>query len=100
MGILLPRSSPPFIKLNYNLILNRKIDLPAENLLSCDTYGIGKPARESYVPVLEKLSKTAKEEHIWFAAAHMWDVSAAKRSGYVFSSPFPIYTLSGIGNVV
>ncbi|TVY58692.1 hypothetical protein LSUE1_G008735, partial [Lachnellula suecica] len=33
------------------------IHSPEENLLSCDTYGIGKPAKESYIPVIEKLRK-------------------------------------------
>lgn len=57
------------------------LDWPAENLMSCDTRGVGKPAPEAYRPVLEKLS--AGQTHPpWFAAAHMWDVSAAKRSGF------------------
>lgn len=55
------------------------IELPAENFMTCDTLGIGKPAAESYQPLL----KDFEGEEAWFAAAHMWDVSAAKRTGYV-----------------
>ena len=55
------------------------VALPSENLLSCDTDGIGKPALESYIPLFKKLK--ADGEHVWFAAGHQWDVSAAKRVG-------------------
>jgi 2-haloacid dehalogenase len=57
------------------------IDMPEENFMTCDTLGVGKPAPESYQPLLEAF----KGEEAWFAAAHMWDVSAAKRSGYVYA---------------
>lgn len=60
------------------------VDMPAHNLLSCDTSAIGKPDPEAYKPLLEKLKKEGGQP--WFAAAHMWDVSAAKRTGYVSSS--------------
>ena len=53
------------------------IELPEENFMTCDTLGIGKPAPESYQPLL----KDFEGEEAWFAAAHMWDVSAAKRTG-------------------
>lgn len=59
------------------------IDLPAENLLSCDSSGIGKPAPEAYRPLLKQLS--ADGSRPWFAAAHMWDASAAKRTGCVMA---------------
>ncbi len=55
------------------------IDMPAENFLSCDSLGIGKPASESYQPLLKQFGA----DESWFAAAHMWDVSAAKSTGYV-----------------
>ncbi|KZF25801.1 HAD-like protein [Xylona heveae TC161] len=55
------------------------VDLPSENLLSCDTRGVGKPSPEAYRPLLEQLQKHGQP---WFAAAHMWDVSAARRTGF------------------
>ncbi|TVY31343.1 hypothetical protein LSUB1_G008480 [Lachnellula subtilissima] len=33
------------------------IEMPVRNLLSCDMYGVGKPDKESYTPVLELLKK-------------------------------------------
>ena len=42
---------------------------------------MAKPAPAAYEPLLEKIQKNGDEA--WFAAAHMWDVSAAKRTGYV-----------------
>lgn len=54
------------------------IDMPAENFLSCDSLGIGKPAPESYQPLLKQFGA----DESWFAAAHMWDVSAAKSTGF------------------
>lgn len=59
------------------------IDMPSENLLSCDTSAIGKPDPEAYKPLLKRLKATGAQP--WFAAAHMWDVSAAKRTGYASS---------------
>lgn len=53
------------------------IEMPEENLLSCDTLRVGKPAPESYLPLLKRL----EGDEVWFAAAHMWDVSAAKHVG-------------------
>jgi len=61
------------------------IEMPAENLLSCDTLGVGKPASEAYRPLLEQfgVEKSGGVGHsVWFGAAHMWDVSAAKRTGF------------------
>lgn len=58
---------------------NGGVDFPSENLVSCDTVGIGKPAPESYQYVLDKFGKGNLEA--WFAAGHMWDVSAARRFG-------------------
>lgn len=60
------------------------IDMPLENFASCDSLGVGKPAPESYRPLLERFAG----EEAWFAAAHMWDVSAAKSTGYVIYKPF------------
>lgn len=58
------------------------IDMPAENLLSCDTSALGKPDPEAYRPLLKKLS-SSRNQKPWFAAGHMWDVSAARRTGCV-----------------
>jgi 2-haloacid dehalogenase len=57
------------------------IDLPADNFVSCDTIGKGKPAPECYKFIMDKFPKENLEA--WFAAAHMWDSSAARRNGYV-----------------
>ncbi|KAJ4404682.1 hypothetical protein N0V82_010459 [Gnomoniopsis sp. IMI 355080] len=56
------------------------VEMPAENLLSCDTQGVAKPVPSAYVPLLEKLTKDGKKP--WFAAAHMWDVSTARTVGF------------------
>lgn len=53
------------------------IDMP--NLFSCDESKIGKPDPKAYMPLYEKLSK---EGQAWFAAAHQWDVTAAKAIGF------------------
>lgn len=45
------------------------VELPKENLLSCDEGGVGKPALEAYVPLLERLRKDGGTP--WFAAAHV-----------------------------
>lgn len=58
------------------------VDMPAENLLSCDTVGVAKPVPEAYRPLLERLSRDGRRP--WFAAAHMWDVSTARTVGYGF----------------
>lgn len=61
--------------------VNGGVDMPSENLLSCDTSALGKPDPEAYRPLLKQLSGSDKQTP-WFAAGHMWDVSAAKRTGY------------------
>ncbi|KPI36674.1 uncharacterized protein AB675_10057 [Cyphellophora attinorum] len=60
------------------------VSLPVEQFRSCDSAGVGKPHSESYKPLLEELRADAGGEEVetWFAAAHQWDVSAAKRSGF------------------
>lgn len=60
---------------------NAGVEMPSENLLSCDTAGVGKPDPGAYRPLLERL-RTEGGEKPWFAAAHMWDVSAARRTGF------------------
>lgn len=54
------------------------IDMPEENFKSCDSIGIGKPSPEAYKSMLDQFAG----EEAWFAAAHMWDVSAARENGY------------------
>ncbi|KAJ0417812.1 HAD-like domain-containing protein [Aspergillus carlsbadensis] len=56
------------------------VEMPRENLLSCDLYGVGKPDPLAYAPLLEQLSQGGAKP--WFAAAHCWDVSAAQRKGF------------------
>ncbi|OQE31351.1 hypothetical protein PENSTE_c001G01049 [Penicillium steckii] len=58
------------------------IEMPAENLLSCDNTGVGKPDLQAYRPLLEKLMSENDGKKPWFAAAHMWDVSAARLTGF------------------
>ncbi|EXK80517.1 hypothetical protein FOQG_14952 [Fusarium oxysporum f. sp. raphani 54005] len=58
--------------------LNNGIDMPLENFISCDDTGLGKPALDAYKPLLDQLGSDEK----WFAAAHMWDASSAKKAGY------------------
>jgi 2-haloacid dehalogenase len=55
------------------------VEMPAENIISCDTSGVAKPALTAYRPAIERFGK---EDEKWFAAAHMWDVSAAKKVGF------------------
>ncbi|KAJ5666665.1 hypothetical protein N7462_011074 [Penicillium macrosclerotiorum] len=58
------------------------IEMPAENLLSCDSAGVGKPDLAAYKPLLDKLTSENGGKKPWFAAAHMWDVSAARTAGF------------------
>ncbi|KAK2764136.1 2-haloalkanoic acid dehalogenase [Colletotrichum kahawae] len=55
------------------------VEMPVENLLSCDSSGLAKPTPEAYAPILKKLSENGKP---WFAAAHLWDASTAKTVGF------------------
>lgn len=55
------------------------VELPSANFVSCDVIGIGKPAPESYKYILDRFNKENLDA--WFAAAHMWDAAAARRSG-------------------
>lgn len=55
------------------------VDMPAENFISCDTKGLAKPALAAYKPAWDHFSP---EDDKWFAAAHMWDVSAATKIGF------------------
>jgi 2-haloacid dehalogenase len=55
------------------------IEFPRENFITCDTSGVAKPVIASYKPALEMF---ADGDQKWFAAAHMWDVSAAVKAGF------------------
>lgn len=55
------------------------VDMPLENFISCDSQGVAKPALAAYRPTLARFSP---EDTKWFAAAHMWDVSAAVKVGF------------------
>lgn len=63
----------------HRYFIQAGIDLSSENLIACDSTSIGKPAIAAYKPVLAKLSASGCRP--WFAAAHAWDVSAARRQG-------------------
>ncbi|KAF4615868.1 hypothetical protein G7Y89_g15247 [Cudoniella acicularis] len=51
----------------------------SERYKPCDSTGLAKPALGAYLPALAKF---AKDDEKWFAAAHMWDVSAAVKVGF------------------
>lgn len=55
------------------------VEMPLENFISCDSTGLAKPALEAYKPAFAKFTA---EDDKWFAAAHMWDVSAAMKVGF------------------
>ncbi|CAG9945168.1 unnamed protein product [Clonostachys rosea f. rosea IK726] len=54
------------------------IHMPKENFISCDAIKIGKPDPKVYKLMLDRLGNDEK----WFAAAHNWDVTAAKLAGF------------------
>lgn len=57
------------------------LDMPMENFVSSDSSAAAKPALEAYRPILKQLTAGKEEGTPWFAAAHMWDVSAAVAAG-------------------
>ena len=59
---------------------NSNLTMPDENIVSCDSLGIGKPTPEVYTYMLDKLPNKGKDA--WFGAAHMWDCCAAKKAGF------------------
>lgn len=58
-----------------------EIDIEARNVVTCDELGVGKPERKAYERLKEKIGGEDGAE-LWYAAAHAWDVSAARRSGF------------------
>ncbi|PLB47606.1 HAD-like protein [Aspergillus steynii IBT 23096] len=61
-----------------------EVGIPEGRLLSCDEGGVGKPDLRAYRPLWERLTtdERGEDEGVWFAAAHAWDVSAARRVGF------------------
>lgn len=55
------------------------VDFPEPNFVSCDNIGVGKPSPEAYKFILDKFPEQGREA--WFAAAHMWDTTAARPCG-------------------
>jgi 2-haloacid dehalogenase len=55
------------------------VDMPLENFVSCDTVGVAKPALPTYQAMWDRLGA---DDVKWFAAAHMWDVTAATKVGF------------------
>jgi 2-haloacid dehalogenase len=55
------------------------VDMPMGNFITCDSVGVAKPALGAYEAVWKHLGS---EDVKWFAAAHMWDVSAATKVGF------------------
>lgn len=62
-----------------NYLKQGGVEMPPEHFVTCDDIGIGKPAPECYKHMLSKFDPNGLEA--WFAAAHMWDSAAARRSG-------------------
>jgi 2-haloacid dehalogenase len=54
------------------------IDMPMENILSCDMCGAAKPDPRVYRMAKEKVSGA---DVVVFAAAHAWDLAGARREG-------------------
>lgn len=55
------------------------VHMPADSVISCDSVGVAKPALAAYEHVWRHLGSEGDK---WFAAAHMWDVSAATKAGF------------------
>jgi 2-haloacid dehalogenase len=55
------------------------INMPSESIVSCDVAGSAKPALPVYQTMYDRLGA---HDVKWFAAAHMWDVSAATKVGF------------------
>lgn len=55
------------------------LHMPLENLVSCDSVGVAKPGAAPYRFMWDRLGE---HDIKWFAAAHMWDVSAATKVGF------------------
>ncbi|KXT00586.1 hypothetical protein AC578_3139 [Pseudocercospora eumusae] len=71
------------------------VEMPVERFVSCDTQGVAKPALAAYRPLFEKFGE---EDQKWFAAAHMWDVSAAALVGFkgAYCSAYEKYDCSEV----
>ncbi|PKX91097.1 putative 2-haloalkanoic acid dehalogenase [Aspergillus novofumigatus IBT 16806] len=55
------------------------VEMPVERVLSCDGLRVAKPALGAYRAAIGKIGA---DDEKWFAAAHLWDVSAAVRAGF------------------
>ncbi|EAT83168.1 hypothetical protein HBI56_071880 [Parastagonospora nodorum] len=55
------------------------VEMPRDNIVSCDVAGSAKPALPVYQAMWDRLGA---QEIKWFAAAHMWDVAAATKVGF------------------
>jgi 2-haloacid dehalogenase len=55
------------------------VHMPVKNIVSCDGIGVAKPALPAYQHVWNRLGA---DDVKWFAAAHMWDVTAATKVGF------------------
>jgi 2-haloacid dehalogenase len=57
------------------------VEMPEERVISCDGLRVAKPALGAYRVALERM-RIGETDEKWFAAAHLWDVSAAVRAGF------------------
>jgi 2-haloacid dehalogenase len=57
------------------------IDIDDEHVITCADVGVKKPVLSAYEKVKQRIGIKEGDE-VWFAAAHAWDVSAARRAGF------------------
>lgn len=55
------------------------MDLTLENIVSCDSAGVAKPALLAYESVYKRFGANDVK---WFAAANLWDIAAATKVGF------------------
>lgn len=60
---------------------NGDVKISGNNIITCDEIGVGKPEISAYTKLKETLGASA-DNVLWYAAAHGWDVSAARRAGF------------------
>lgn len=65
-----------------------EVEMPMENILSADMCQAGKPEAKVYKMAREKVGADLQGEVSVFAAAHAWDIAAAKAAGSVLFSAF------------
>lgn len=57
------------------------VDMPDENLISCDSIGAGKPEARVYEFFANKIPASGNEA--FFAASHLWDSITARQGDFI-----------------